>query len=132
MIDIIVKTFVQERDDILLMDAALLMHPKVREASGHVATFNDPLIDDKNTGERFRADHLIETHIEEIRNAMSDEDLLLHIQKTIDIPNLVPDSWSVELMYEYFKSYGIKNPNGKKTPDRTEVRKFSLMLSTQL
>jgi len=40
------------------------MHPKVRDASGHTANFNDPLIDDKNTGERFRADKLIEERIE--------------------------------------------------------------------
>lgn len=87
--DIILKTFVQKRDDILFMDAALLMHHKVWEASGHVATFNDPLIDDKNTGERFRVDHLIETHMETIRNGMSDEGLLIHVQKAVDVPNLV-------------------------------------------
>lgn len=132
LMDIIVKTFVQERDDILLMDAALLMHPKVWEASWHVATFNDPLIDDKNTWERFRADHLIEWHIESVRDWMSDDELLVHIQKTIDIPNLVPDSRSLELMYEYVKMFGIKNPNSKKDPAWTEIRKFSLMLSTQL
>jgi len=39
------------------------MHPKVWEASGHVETFNDPLIDDKKTGERFRADKIIEDKI---------------------------------------------------------------------
>lgn len=50
------------------MDAALLMNPKVREASGHVATFNDPLIDDKKTGERFRADKIIEDYYEKQRN----------------------------------------------------------------
>lgn len=44
------------------------MHPKVWEASGHVAGFNDPLIDDKNTGERFRADKLIEDAIEIMKN----------------------------------------------------------------
>ncbi|USN55565.1 MAG: hypothetical protein H6765_03040 [Candidatus Peribacteria bacterium] len=43
------------------------MHPKVWEASGHVGGFNDPLIDDKKTGERFRADKLIEEKIQERR-----------------------------------------------------------------
>jgi len=62
--DLVIKTFVQERKDILFMDAALLMNPKVWEASGHVATFNDPLIDDKNTKERFRADKIIEDFFE--------------------------------------------------------------------
>jgi glycyl-tRNA synthetase len=45
------------------LDAQILMHPKTWEASGHVGGFNDPLIDDKNTGERFRADKLIEARI---------------------------------------------------------------------
>jgi glycyl-tRNA synthetase len=57
------KTFIQEREDMIWLDSQILMHPKVREASGHVAWFNDPLIDDKNTGERFRADKLIEDKI---------------------------------------------------------------------
>src|SRR5215216_6678906 len=49
---------VRARDDIEGLDASILMHPKVWEASGHVATFNDPLVDCKNCKARFRADHL--------------------------------------------------------------------------
>jgi glycyl-tRNA synthetase len=60
------KTFVQERKDMVWLDAQILMHPRVRETSGHVGGFNDPLIDDKNTGERFRADKLIEECIDTI------------------------------------------------------------------
>ena len=62
--DIWRKTFVQERADMVGLDAQILMHPKVRDASGHTANFNDPLIDDKNTGERFRADKITEEWIE--------------------------------------------------------------------
>ncbi len=47
----------------VLLDAAILMNPSVWVASGHVGGFSDPLIDDKNTKERFRADKLIEEHI---------------------------------------------------------------------
>ncbi len=54
------QTFVQERSDMIGMDAQILMHPKTWEASGHTENFDDPLIDDKNTGERFRADQIIE------------------------------------------------------------------------
>lgn len=61
------KIFIQERDDMIGLDSQILMHPKVWEASGHVAGFNDPLIDDKNTWERFRADKLIEEKIETMR-----------------------------------------------------------------
>jgi glycyl-tRNA synthetase len=46
------------------LDAGILMNPQVWVASGHVGGFSDPLIDDKKTGERFRADKLLENLIE--------------------------------------------------------------------
>jgi glycyl-tRNA synthetase len=52
------RSMVQLRDDIVGLDAAILMAPKVWEASGHVATFTDPLVDCKNCKERFREDQL--------------------------------------------------------------------------
>jgi glycyl-tRNA synthetase len=52
------QSVVRERDDMVGLDAAILMHPRVWEASGHVATFNDPLVDCKNCKGRFRADHV--------------------------------------------------------------------------
>ena len=52
------RSMVQLRDDIVGLDAAILMAPKVWEASGHLATFTDPLVDCRNCKERFRADHL--------------------------------------------------------------------------
>lgn len=55
------RAMVQERDDIVGLDAAILMHPKVWEASGHLDTFTDPLVDCRNCKERFRADHLPES-----------------------------------------------------------------------
>lgn len=51
--------FVHRRDDIVGIDAALIMNPKVWEASGHVATFNDPMIECKKCHERYRADQNI-------------------------------------------------------------------------
>src|SRR6266404_828819 len=54
------KKFVQERDDMVGLDAALIMNTKVWEASGHITSFNDPLVEDKKTHERFRLDHLLE------------------------------------------------------------------------
>jgi glycyl-tRNA synthetase len=53
------KQFVQERLDMVGIDAALIMNPKVWEASGHVATFSDPLVECKKCHERFRTDHLV-------------------------------------------------------------------------
>jgi len=52
------RAMVQLRDDIVGLDAAILMAPKVWEASGHLATFSDPLVDCRSCKERFRADHL--------------------------------------------------------------------------
>jgi glycyl-tRNA synthetase len=52
------RAMLQERDDIVAIDSAILQHPRVWEASGHLAGFTDPLIDCKTCGQRFRADHL--------------------------------------------------------------------------
>ena len=55
------RSMVQMRDDVVGIDAAILMAPKVWEASGHLATFSDPLVDCRSCKERFRADHLPES-----------------------------------------------------------------------
>ncbi|MGK2937715.1 MAG: glycine--tRNA ligase [Solirubrobacteraceae bacterium] len=54
------KSMLQERDDIVALDSAILQHPKVWEASGHLAGFTDPLVDCRTCKTRFRADHLAE------------------------------------------------------------------------
>jgi glycyl-tRNA synthetase len=54
------KAMVQERDDVVGLDSAILMHPKTWEASGHVEGFTDPLVDCKKCKKRWRADHLLE------------------------------------------------------------------------
>jgi len=55
------RSMVQERDDVVGLDAAILMAPKVWEASGHLATFTDPLVDCRNCKARHRADQLPES-----------------------------------------------------------------------
>jgi glycyl-tRNA synthetase len=52
------RAMVQKRDDVVGIDAAIIMNPRVWEASGHVSTFADPMVDCKNCKHRFRADHL--------------------------------------------------------------------------
>jgi glycyl-tRNA synthetase len=54
------RAMLQERDDIVAIDSAILQHPRVWEASGHLAGFTDPLVDCRTCGQRFRADHLME------------------------------------------------------------------------
>jgi len=52
------RAMLQERDDIVALDAAILMHPRTWEASGHLAGFTDPLVDCRTCKQRFRADHI--------------------------------------------------------------------------
>ena len=52
------KRFIQEREEVVLVDGTVLMHPKTWEASGHVKNFTDPLVECKNCHSRFRADHM--------------------------------------------------------------------------
>jgi glycyl-tRNA synthetase len=59
---------VQRRADMVGMDAAILMHAEAWRASGHIETFHDPLVDDKKTNQRYRADHLLEQVLKETEN----------------------------------------------------------------
>lgn len=52
------RAMLQERDDVVALDSAIIQHPKVWEASGHLAGFTDPLVDCRACKRRFRADHL--------------------------------------------------------------------------
>jgi glycyl-tRNA synthetase len=58
------RDFVQRREDIVGLDSAIMLHPQTWVASGHVGSFTDPLVEDKVTHKRYRADHLIETWLE--------------------------------------------------------------------
>jgi glycyl-tRNA synthetase len=64
---------VQLNDNIVNIDSAILMHPKIWKASGHVDAFNDPLIDNKDSKKRYRADVLVEEHISKIENKIHKE-----------------------------------------------------------
>jgi glycyl-tRNA synthetase len=61
------QAMVQEREDIVALDSAIVLHPRVWEASGHVTGFSDPLVDCRTCKLRFRADHLADPTHEEIR-----------------------------------------------------------------
>src|ERR1700693_578170 len=52
------RSMLQERDDIVALDSAILQHPRTWEASGHLASFTDPLVDCRTCKQRFRADQL--------------------------------------------------------------------------
>jgi len=67
------KAMVQLNDNIVNIDSAILMHPKIWKASGHVDAFNYPLIDNKDSKKRYRADVLIEDYISKIDNKIQKE-----------------------------------------------------------
>ena len=67
------KSMVQMHDNIVGIDSAILMHPKTWKASGHVDAFNDPLIDNKDSKKRYRADVLIEDYCAKIENKIDKE-----------------------------------------------------------
>ncbi|MDP2091329.1 MAG: glycine--tRNA ligase [Candidatus Gracilibacteria bacterium] len=119
-----IKEFVQKRSDMMLQDSAILMNPQVWVASGHVGGFSDPLIDDKNTKERFRADKLLEDLIEK----SVDSGLYLHDK--YGVTNLIPESWSLEKQTEVMRGEGVKNPNTGVAGDWTDAKKFNLMFRT--
>jgi glycyl-tRNA synthetase len=99
------KTFVQQRDDVVGVDAALIMNPKVWQASGHVATFNDPLVEDKKTHERYRLDHLLEDNGVKVQGL------------------------TFEQMVAKVKELNIKSPKGN---ELTEPKQFNMMFKTNL
>lgn len=67
------KSMVQYHENIVGIDAAIFMHPTVWKASGHVDAFNDPLIDNKDSKKRYRADVLIEDHMAKIEDKINKE-----------------------------------------------------------
>lgn len=101
------KRFIQERPNAYEVDAAILMHPRVWEASGHVASFSDPLIDCKSCKMRHRADNLID-----------DFD-----------PNAKADGMTQEEMVAYIKEHKVPCPNCGSI-EFTDIRQFNLMFET--
>ena len=101
------KRFVQERDNAYELDADILMHPKVWEASGHVQSFSDPLIDCKKCKMRYRVDNLID-----------DFD-----------PEAHADGMTQEEMMDYVKEKKVPCPHCGAS-DFTDLRQFNLMFET--
>ena len=102
------KKFIQESIYNVGMDSAILMNPKTWEASGHISTFSDPLVDCRHCKTRHRADKLIE----EFTNG-----------------EITADGWSNEQLLEYIKEHNIVCPKCGKL-DYTDIRKFNLMFKT--
>ncbi|MCB9262891.1 MAG: glycine--tRNA ligase [Flavobacteriales bacterium] len=150
------KSMVQLHENIVGVDAAIFMHPKVWKASGHVDGFNDPMIDNKDSKKRYRADVLIEEHQEKYRQKNQKEiekakarfgDAFNEEQFVATNPNVVRnnqkiaeidarlkeglESGELQKIKELIEDLGIACPiSGSK--NWTEVRQFNLMYSTQM
>ncbi|MDX1547717.1 MAG: glycine--tRNA ligase [Rhodothermales bacterium] len=120
------QAMVYEHDNIEGLDAAILMHPTVWKASGHVDAFNDPLIDDKASGMRYRADQLIEQHIERLRNKGKDDEAERVYGRLVEALNAedAPAALHAVILDEE-----IRSPDSGAF-DWTDVRQFNLMFET--
>src|SRR5687768_8485551 len=97
------KAMIQERDDIVALDSAIIQHPKTWEASGHLAGFSDPLIECRTCNLRFRADHL-----QEVREGIAQHEGIRCGRAPSKLPGDHPDC------------------------DLTEAREFNLMFETSI
>ncbi|MEQ8579519.1 MAG: glycine--tRNA ligase [Balneola sp.] len=121
------KEMTQRHDNIVGVDAAIFMHPKVWEASGHVGGFNDPMIDDKQSKKRYRADMLIEQYIAKLEKD-GKQDEADKIQEQLDTTGTRKSL--TEDLYDIIMENEIRSPDSGAF-DWTDVRQFNLMFKTQ-
>lgn len=150
------KAMVHMHENIVGLDAAIFMEPTTWKASGHVDAFNDPLIDNKDSKKRYRADVLIEEHIEKIR-AKNDKEvakglkrfgddfdeeqfratnpnILRRVEQITQIEDRMRDALDNEKLDDLkalIEELGVVCPiSGSK--NWTDVKQFNLMFSTEL
>lgn len=150
------RAMVQMHENIVGLDSAIFMHPLIWKASGHVDAFNDPLVDNKDSKKRFRADVLIEGEIDKMNGKAEKEvekaakrfgesfdekmfretnpRVLEYTQKAIDIEKRLAKALKEENMADIkaiIDELEIADPDSG-SRNWTEVRQFNLMFSTQL
>ncbi|MEP7128229.1 MAG: glycine--tRNA ligase [Chitinophagales bacterium] len=150
------RSMVQLRDNVVGIDAAIFMHPTTWKASGHVDAFNDPMIDNKDSKKRYRADNLIEDYIAKLEAKVEKEvekargrfgesfdetqfrttnPRVLENQQKIDSINAkmkaALEENDMAAMRQVIVDCDIADPVSG-TRNWTEVRQFNLMFSTQV
>ena len=149
-------SMVQMHENIVGIDSAIFMHPTTWKASGHVDAFNDPLIDNKDSKKRYRADVLIEDHVEKIRQKIEKEvgkaakrfgDSFERAQFESTNPRVVGYHEKIRsIMDRFVKSMEAENLADVKqliedeqikcpvsgSMNWTDVRQFNLMFGTQM
>ena len=129
------KSMTQLNENIVGIDAAIFMHPTTWKASGHVDSFSDPLIDNKDSKKRYRVDHLIEAHADKLMEeaAKAVDGAALRDRAT----QLLADM-EVLLANDDFAGLGALIQANKiqcsvsGTSNWTDIRQFNLMFSTEL
>jgi glycyl-tRNA synthetase len=141
------REFIQQREDMVGLDSQIMLHPQTWVASGHVASFSDPMVEDKVTHKRYRADHLIENELKKFKQDILAIDLK---DKASKWPNNKPitqeqreemseklrvyestvvENLSLEEMAEFIRKYQILSPEGNEV---TAPKKFNLLFETHL
>ncbi len=147
---------VQMHENIVGIDAAIFMHPTTWKASGHVDAFNDPLIDNKDSKKRYRADVLIEEYVEKIKTKIAKEvtkgekrfgDDFDKEQFLQTNPNVLRNQKKIDDINDRFKAALEADDLGEirqiiidleiacpisGSKNWTDVRQFNLMFSTEL
>ncbi|MBD1424537.1 glycine--tRNA ligase [Sphingobacterium arenae] len=121
------KSMVQLNENIVGIDAAIFMHPTTWKASGHVDGFNDPMIDNKDSKKRYRADQLIEDKIDRYEKD-GKTDKATRLQKDLDDAITADDLVRLKAIIE---EHHIVCPISG-TKNWTDVRQFNLMFATQM
>lgn len=120
------QSMIQLHQNIVGIDAAIFMHPRTWQASGHVEGFNDPMIDNKDSKKRYRADTLIENHADALAQAgdqKAADALLQNMNRLLQAQDLGG-------LYQLIVDAGMQCPISK-TSNWTSVRQFNLMFATQ-
>ena len=112
------KEFISTRLDMHGLDSQIMLHSKTWEASGHTSSFSDPLVDDKVTHKRYRADHLIETWIQEQQKADNH-----------NFDEIVVDSLSTAEMADFITNNKVKSPDGNEV---TPPKDFNLLFESKI
>ena len=150
------KAMVRLNENIVGIDTSIFMHPTTWKASGHVDAFNDPLIDNKDSKKRYRADNLIEDHIAKIEGKIEKEltkaekrfgetfDRAMYLETNPRVKGYRDkisvinermksslDSGNLEDLKQLIEDEGIVDPiSGSK--NWTDVRQFNLMFKTEM
>ena len=120
------RSMTQLQENIVGLDAAIFMHPTTWKASGHVDNFNDPMIDNKDSNKRYRVDHLIEAHADQLKET----------GKTAEADQLIADMEALLGKDDFAGLKSLIETNKVScsisgTCNWTDIRQFNLMFATE-